>query len=103
MGAASVGKPESENASRFGLQKGDSMVPGVPCADRGNWGSECDARVCIVCSLFVNNKCFVKTVLQIFMSFTLYSYKNGHAIRGKLSTTRSKRSIGSRKRFKDLF
>ena len=38
---ASVGKPESENATVF-LTKRRVMVPGVPCVDHGNWGRERD-------------------------------------------------------------
>ena len=38
---ASVGKPESENATVF-LAKRGVLVPDIPCIDRGNWGREND-------------------------------------------------------------
>ena len=37
LNRACVGKPESRNATVF-LAKTGVMVPGVPYADRGNWG-----------------------------------------------------------------
>ena len=42
----------------------------------------------IMCSLFVNNiiyrmLCFVVTALQKFMSYTLISNTNAHAVRGR--------------------
>ena len=45
-------------------------------------------RVYIMCSLFVKNiiyrmLCFVKTVLQRFISYTLISHTNAHAVRGR--------------------
>ena len=63
------------------------MVPGVPFLDRGNWDESVTARV-IMCSLFVNNiiyrvLCFVKTVLQIFVSYTLIPDTNADAVRGR--------------------
>jgi len=36
---ASVGEPESQNASVLVAKRG-VMVPGVPCVDHGNWGRE---------------------------------------------------------------
>ena len=58
------------------------MVPGVPCVDRGNWGSECD----ISCSYHALAFCeqFTKCrFLERFMSYTLVSYTNAHAVRGR--------------------
>ena len=65
------------------------MVPGVPCVNRENWGSESDSSCFFfTCSLFENNiiyrmLSYVNIVVQRFMSYTLMSYTNARAVRGR--------------------
>ena len=67
---ASVGKPESENATVFPAKRG-VMVPGVPCIDRGNWGRE--TRHCSFVTKFGVLKVLASIAPYTFISHTKMS------------------------------